>query len=524
MYTSNPFGNPDGSREKIENMMESFISFDSRYYPIKETNIRTRVIVGAKGSGKTVYLRRMKAIMRGNSSVYTTEIATELPSTEHVIRFCQLHDINILTEKWMTLWRCALLRSLTSHILCSSELNSFLLETEKRDIKRYTNKLFPVMKVPMDPYTEARNILSFYTTRSEFESFFSLREWDELDAILSHILPKLPPIYFFLDCIDDEYSHAPMYWMRCQKGLFYRCMRFLRHSVYGSRFHIVICIRDQVLSSVYQSEHSTRYIHDGHILSLNWDYRSIDYFFQYKISELKDCYFINRGEEDAKKTIERWLGLSSIRNVIRNCDEDIGRYILRHTRLSPRDVIVIGNLLAGIKRESAGIPDYDIEKEIRRKIAVAARSFGDELLAICANQIINNQMPDSAGKMDFTEVYTSIQEYKEQTSTSMRIILDMLPSDRITWDDIDTINNVVNEKELLPEGHHMFDILWQNGGVGYIEDGTNGKPKEVFFVDCNYELFTLPKYKSQYIFRSCLIDCLGLQKKVSDKPVIGGNV
>jgi hypothetical protein len=521
MYDLNPFGNPDGSRVSIENMMNEFITFDSKYYPLLETNFRTRVIVGAKGSGKTVYLRRMQALIKNNDSVYTTEIASELPGTDIVVRFCQIYDINILTEKWMLLWRCAILRSLTSHILADKNLRDYLDKSELSAFDHFTDKLYPKILAKMDVYAEVRNILSFYENREQFDSYFSYREWDILDALLSGILVKLPPIYFFIDCIDDEYSHAPMYWMRCQKGLFYRCMRFLRHPVYGGKLHIVICVRDQVMSSVYQSEHSTRYMNDSHILSLNWNYRSIEYFFDHKISRLNDDYF-KLLDETHEKSISNWLGVTTINNVVRGIDEPISEYILRHTRLSPRDIVEIGNALAAIARESVGTTDFDLQSEIRRKVANCARSFGNELLAICANQIINNQMPDSAGRMDYTEVYTSIKEYCEQTSSGLRSIISELPSDRFTWNDIHEIIQMVDNKELLPKDHHMFDIMWQNGAIGYLEPSANGEPKEVFFVDANYELFTLPKHKDQYLLRSCLIDCTG-KSLISNKPIIGGD-
>ena len=45
----------------------------------------------------------------------------------------------------------------------------------------------------------------------------------------------MPPIYFFIDSVDEEYASAPMFWLQCQKGLFFRTMRFLRDSQFGGR-------------------------------------------------------------------------------------------------------------------------------------------------------------------------------------------------------------------------------------------------------------------------------------------------
>lgn len=132
-------------------------------------------------------------------------------------------------------------------------------------------------------------------------------------------------IYFFIDSVDEEYGHAPMYWLRCQKGLFYRVMRLLRKDTYGNKLHVIICIRDNVMASICESEHHTRYINEEHVKLLNWDYMTIQYFFESKIANLKDCYFIN---EDQEKNIYNWLSIKEIHNNYRNMNESIMQYIL----------------------------------------------------------------------------------------------------------------------------------------------------------------------------------------------------
>ena len=60
MYEKNAFGNPDGSRTEIADMMSEFIVFNKKYFSsgvASPDDMKTRVIVGAKGSRKTVYLR-----------------------------------------------------------------------------------------------------------------------------------------------------------------------------------------------------------------------------------------------------------------------------------------------------------------------------------------------------------------------------------------------------------------------------------------------------------------------------------
>ena len=519
MYKGNAFGNPDGSRTEIVDMMSEFIAFENKYFSsgvATPDDLKTRVIVGAKGSGKTVYLRRMQANLKENSSIYVNALEQEVPTTNLVVKFGQCFSVAEITEKWMYVWKFAILRAVISNILTNSEWNEDVTDADKKSLLEYEDILFPKYKVPMTVYAEVRNILSDYSERKQFNKYSEKREWDEIEYIVGNILKTLPPIYFFIDSVDEEYAHAPMYWLRCQKGLFYRVMRLLRKEIYGNKLHVVISIRDNVMASICESEHHTRYINEEHVKVLKWDYSTIQYFFESKVRNLKECYFINEGEE---KNIYNWLGIRSIYNNYRRIDEPIEQYILRHTRLLPRDIVIIGNSLAEIKSMKVNSLELDIHNIIRSKVADCAKTFGNELLQICANQINNNEMPKGAANREYSEVYTSIKEYKESTTELMKDVLLHANSDKLSWEQILSLQEI--EHSLLGENSKMFDILWQNGGIGYIEEGPNGNV-EIFFNE-EYPEFLLPKKKQVYVLRSCIIDAVGITCANWDlNPVIGG--
>ncbi len=485
----NPFGNPDGSRTKIVDLLSEFIDINNKNSVFNDNS--TRVIVGAKGSGKTVYLRRMKANIENNASVYsyTTDIAQDLPPTSAIVKFSQFFSEKELTEHWMQLWHCAILRALISHILCAKELKDYLTSDTEEFLRKHMN-----YNVEMNIYSEAKSILYYYNTKNSLLNYLYSTEWDEIQNYLQkYVLNEYPPIYFFVDCIDEEYGHAPMYWLRCQKGLFYTVMRLLRNQVFGNRFHIIISIRDQVLSSVYRSEHGSRYINDSHITILKWNYNSVSYFLNEKIKNLSDDNFIN----SSSKNISTWLGLETVENKIRNIEEPIQQYLLRHTRMIPRDIIILGNMLAQQKLENGeNFNSYSI----RGIVSKASTIFGNELLTLCANQILNDDMPNYAGRKNFSDVYTSIQEYNHLIRDELKSILLKLPSDRFSWEDIKNIKKFIKDKASNDWNislDKIFDVLWQNGGVGYINNGPNGE--EIFFVDNDYNDFLLPQEKEIYV-------------------------
>src|SRR5215469_5099793 len=59
-----PFGNPDGSRADIEDLISEFVDFGGNpafgHLATRANDSQVRVIVGRLGAGKTVYLRRLQ--------------------------------------------------------------------------------------------------------------------------------------------------------------------------------------------------------------------------------------------------------------------------------------------------------------------------------------------------------------------------------------------------------------------------------------------------------------------------------
>ena len=82
MYRSNPFGNADGARADLKEIEYSFITdfpFSTHINRCQDELLNKRVIVGAKGSGKTVYLRKIQSILKHNledskTGIYVDEI------------------------------------------------------------------------------------------------------------------------------------------------------------------------------------------------------------------------------------------------------------------------------------------------------------------------------------------------------------------------------------------------------------------------------------------------------------------
>lgn len=518
-----PFGSPDGSRESISQVQSSFISFGGSSVwdglATKSDDLSVRVIVGRKGSGKTVYLRCLQAHASDQPDLYAEPFQQNLPTTENVVKFCEFFDESILTEKWMSLWHKAILRSIVSHLLHNNKLSEHL---EQRMIDIIKDKFFVILRdfgCPLTIYSQVSEIINLHNTGNQLTKYLENPLWNELENMIAEVLKTCPPICFYIDAVDEEFAHAPMYWHRCQKGLFYQTMRLLRDPKLGGRLHIVICIRDIVMSSVFRSEHSTRYHKEPHIRVLNWDKDAIKYFFKEKVMQLDSSYFSSDFEK-AGKTIESWLGAQSIYNKIRETPENLEDYLIRHTRLLPRDIVLLGNELCRdiekAKLLNRGIP---LEEVIRQTVAKVARFFGNEQLAICGNHIASNTMPPNAAQHGYSSVYIGNyrgnKEYKEMVADQLKLLIQCIGKDIFSYDELRTAYSFSNE--LFGRETDPFSVLWQNGLLGYCKEYDHRKIT-VFYSENKMDEFKLPHGHPEYVFHSCLIDTIGLLP-IGKKPI-----
>ena len=520
VHAYTPFGNPDGSRADLEEISKGFVTFGTA--PLwgglstRPDDLTARVIVGRKGSGKTVYLRRLRAHAATEPSLFADEIQQGLPTTLDIVRFCQWFDEKVLTEQWMLLWHRAILRSLMSHVLWNKGLaRHFGAETRET-----LQKLFPGMvrefRAYVSVYSQVSEIINEHHSSHSIEMYLKNPHWSELETLLAEALSESPPICFYLDAVDEEFAHAPMYWLRCQKGLFYQTMRLLRDAHFGNRLHLIICVRDVVLSSVYKSEHRTRYIGEPHIRILQWTKDSIEYFLSEKLGKLENRYFL---EDPGKrgKTVEAWLGTSEMPHRNGEGSEPILQYLLRHTRLLPRDIVVLGNILCNEFTSMKHVrPTLEKQETIRRKVHEAARIFGNEQLAICANEMVSGFMPSDAARHDYSEAYTGSKEYVQGVTEELKKLISFIGADRFTAKKLDESRTAV--PVVFEGGMDPFSILWRNGLVGYV-DRSDADETYVFYSDNLLDEFNFPYEKELYAFHPIIIDAVGI-RAAGKRPVV----
>jgi hypothetical protein len=501
-----PFGNPDGSRADIEDLISEFVDFGGNpaygHLATRANDSMVRVIVGKLGAGKTVYLRRLQDFQAHQDSVYADVPQQSLPKTEVVVKACQWFSDRVLVEKWMQIWERAIMRSLASHLLRRPELRQQVRDDQAQEIEQSYERLLDDFRRPKTIYSQVRDIINQRQTAHQLSTYLDDPLWDDLEDLLGEVISGCKPIYFYLDAVDEEFSHAPMYWLKCQEGLFYQVMRLLRDPRLGGRLHVVVCIRDIVMSSVYRSEHAPRYYNEPHIRVLNWDRGSLLYLLGQKLARLPASLLMRRAAS-GPPTISDWLGV----------DGDwpgpdgggtIEDYLLSHTRLIPRDIISLGNELSEeVLRQkqagSEGLPPAALAAVVQR----CARRFGDSQLAQCANQISSDLMPENAALHNYSELFTSTQAYISGVQEDVRSFVRMIGVDRFSRADLVALQEVADLH--FQEATDLASVLWQNGLLGYVDD--TGRRR--FYSMGDVEQFHIPPDVGTYVLHPCLVYAVG---------------
>jgi Protein tyrosine and serine/threonine kinase len=501
-----PFGNPDGSRADIEDVISEFVDFggDPAYGHLatRANDSMVRVIVGKLGAGKTVYLRRLQDFQAHQDSVYADAPQQSLPKTEVVVKACQWFSDSVLVEKWMQIWERAIMRSLASHLLRRPELRQQLRDEQADEIEQSYARLLDDFRRPRSIYSQVRDIINQRQTAHQLSTYLDDPLWDDLEDLLGEVVGQCKPIYFYLDAVDEEFGHAPMYWLKCQEGLFYQVMRLLRDHRLGGRLHVVVCIRDIVMSSVYRSEHAPRYYNEPHIRVLTWDRGSLLYLLGQKLQRLPPSLLMRRAT-DGSPTIGDWLGVNG-HWPGPDGDGTIEDYLLSHTRLIPRDIISLGNELNEevLRQKQAGhkgLPPAALQGMVQR----CAKRFGDSQLAQCANQISSDLMPKNAALHDYSELFTSTQAYISGVQEDVRSFVRLIGVDRFSRADLEALQEVADVH--FEKATDLPSVLWQNGLLGYVDE--SGRRR--FYSMGDVEEFHFPPEVGTYVLHPCLVHAVG---------------
>ena len=507
-----PFGPPDGSSEALADPLDTaqFVSFRSQSpLGIRADDRSVRVIVGRKGAGKTLYLRRLQAATNLDDSLFAVPWRSSLPRTKDVIRVSDWADRpGDCVELWQEVWRAAIVRALSSLVITK---NLHCDPALREDLDSYQD-LLGKHRFPQPIYGHVRDIIRSHDNARRLDAYLDDSRWNDVEHLLNAALESSKPVFFYLDSLDDNFHHAPGEWLLCQKGLFLEVMRLLEGNHFDRRLHVIIGIRDVVFTSLQNDEHATRYVTSSYIRHLDWDYAAIQFFLRQKIDRLPAAFCMH---PDADDPIERWLGQTSIRNKLGDgADERLEEYLLRHTRLIPRDVVVLGNRLCElIAHAKANAHPFLSDADVRHAVHEVSEGFGREQLGIAANHLTANQMPRYAAEQEIDNIYTGERtasfEGADALQTAVRDALSSALSkigrNRFTRA---TLDGLEGEMAKIRGPGDVGSVLWQEGLIGYIDGVGVETSAPTFYAAGKRDVLRLPRDKRAFALHPILIDAV----------------
>ena len=222
-------------------------------------------------------------------------------------------------------------------------------------------------------------------------------------------------------------------------------------------------------------------------------------------------------EPDAENSIERWLGLTTIYNEARQRDEDLKRYLLRHTRLIPRDVVVLGNMLCELIDQARHEQQpFLSQHEIRQIVRQAARRFGHEELCVVANHLTAEAMPFGAGDDGYADFYTGgrgAEAFPIAIADRLAEMLAVVEHDRFSKVRLDALAEELHD--LIDTRADPIDVLWLHGLLGYIE-GPMREGRVVFYSAAREDRLRLPRNKRAYALHPIMIDTIDGIRGIGD--------
>lgn len=515
-----PFGPPDASGINFSELESTYVSVNGSETEdiYNSVDPGVRVIFGKRGSGKTLYLKTMrdKLLSQNSNNVkqatYLTEIDSSPPDSTLIVRVaswidCKKDDPD---ETWRTIWKTVILRTVISEVLFNKALKEYTSEKLKDELKNEFKKIIPRKQSSLPILTHLKSILKQFNSLRDLKNHLHLDDWDALEQELSEILLKLPPLYYFIDQIDDDFRNAPKQWLSCQYGLFAAIFRLVRQHSYGRRLHVVACLREFVYAYILDSQSVSKYLSEPKVKILRWDHEMTLRFLKRKISSLDKQYLINPKKQGV---CTNYFGYKLITSKNGYEDEKVLEYIIRHTMGMPRDVINIGNLFYEERGRHKDI--YKNQIPLRIAVRQAAKKIAKEQLSLATIMLISRWIYDGAVS-DGTYVFLTDENTRNQREQQLKNLILDIGSDRFTR--IKMQNRLKQIKKFgFEQGDDVFNILFLSGLLGYEDKDANGQNIQIFFSGSRDSQYSLPMEKNNYFFHTSLTDLLNVKPK--GKPI-----
>ena len=385
MNKNRDFGHEDAAFATADHL--GSIVYNENIKKFLETNDKF-YLVGPKGSGKSLLLLKKAIEQRQLGDAVCVPSTPDKPvdrlaAAQHVGRKFH-HSLRGSSDEhlaWAAVWKHSICRSVLHHIVgiigksvdeyknsysekIYSEFEAANLLSSKAIIKKF---LRTSIGSPKGPYHYYMDVCAKLDDGRQ-ELLKNVREeLIELDEILDI---ARPPVYVFLDNLDDYYEKEPELWVSSMYGQF----RAVREIALSHRnVHVYTSIRQDVF---HQFNDELRLQYRDYVIPLAYSKEELCNIFKSRIVELHDDLLI----VPAVRAQHPWKAFfgeaETIYNSAIDVSEPVRDYLCRHTLHRPRDMVHVGTILL----EQRPPEGFDVDL-IRHAVHAAQDDIAKQYLA-----------------------------------------------------------------------------------------------------------------------------------------------
>lgn len=541
-----PFGEPNASdRSDIENTYVDVTDVISAKYISTNDITKAKIVVGRKGSGKTHLLRHIEILSRPKVQLCKyLSLGSDIFSGRGIRAFRGVMSPEETTVFWAELWKAAFLLSVLTifynqnperraiKAIHACEGDVFFQETPDllADFRNSIRNNYPQVawdqapRRPLSPIAMLSEITKRYTNlNSVNEDFRKSLNFDYLEHDVLQLLHNYGQVHYIIDGLDELAWADLTGWLDVQRGLF-KCAFLLSAVTKSTQYlKLTVSVRNYVFNRSTQDPHADRT--DAHLLKLNWDRNAAERFLNERLYSASGGNFARSELLEGPRPFAKWLGFETKLPSTRGFEESVEQYLLRHTRLSPRNIIdALNKLASDIGQADKQKQDFSPD-EFSKSVSTIARDIAKKMLITTAEEVVAT-IPGAEKLLaarqndykvqgeflinmvaDELEAAIAMMEYEVVTREKFGDLLDLI---------CDFSIGSVSDKGKRQTCRDIEGILWRSGLIAYRQK--SDEPWKFSWADGEFG-FSRPAIAADEIgFHSSLIDLCGL--KVSESAPI----
>ena len=382
----------------------------------------------------------------------------------------------------------------------------------------------PMPRRPLDPIGAMGEILKRYTNLNSVNNDFrGQMNFGELEHDVTSLLHQFGHVHYIIDGLDELAWSDLTGWLDVQRGLF-KCI-FLMSGVGKTTQYLMttISIRNYVYNRSTQDPHADRT--DAHLVKLNWDRLAAEKFLNQRLIASQNGRFARSHLLSSDRPLANWLGFSEVSPETRGEAETVEQYLLRHTRLSPRNIVDALNRIAAALNDAEENQAEFTVIDYSRIIAELAREVAKRMLVTTAEEIVAT-IPGIEKVLATRQDEARVQgEYIiNMVADELEVAISMVEDEVIDRSKFNSFLELIcdfsvgtaTETQRTQVCKDIEGILWRSGLVAYTDSGR--KSWKFSWAEGEFG-FSRPSSAAVMIgFHSALIDLCGL-KVVEHAPI-----